>query len=74
MPEGEEGCGLSTCTVSGGGGSGLDADEFRQGLAFDQEFYFAGVQNFALEQGLRDADQNFAIAWSGYSWPARSPW
>ena len=26
-----------------------------------QKLHFAGVQNFALEQGLRDADQNLAM-------------
>ena len=36
---------------------GLDADEFRQRLAFNQLFYFAGVQYFALQQGFGDADQ-----------------
>src|ERR1700676_431845 len=50
-----------------GAGSGLRrrcgrrARLFRQRFVFHQEFHFDGVDDFAFEQGLRDAFERFAI-------------
>src|ERR1022692_4180099 len=73
----EKSCRLGTLKGwNGGGRSGLrlehlsglrrrthrsGADELRQDFALDQLINFTSVQNFALQQGLGDADQHIVV-------------